>query len=361
MMKSVARLLRTIAGCAMAAVLAVHAQAQSVPSRFHASFPPGAIWSQDISATVPDSNSATMITASVGWGPGPTSFQIDFSLETVYASWGGVQSYPLFQEAHYYLPDCDTDSPIPLPATGAIEGSTNYTCNLSNDCHLLVVDGDLLYESYQSTVETDGLNSLCLVKWHLNLVYPPEGRGEECTSADAAGFPMAPLIANADDVYTAMQVSGDLGHAIRFILPNPRMRSDGTGTTKYYVHPASHAGGPSGPIGAIPYGARLRLHSSFPISGYNAASQVLLRTLQKYGMFLSDGGSIPLTLEDDTFTTHKWSDVDINIDSHALFGIALTDFDVMPIGTPIEFTNETENCVRNGFGDDVIFASGLDW
>jgi hypothetical protein len=56
-----------------------------------------------------------------------------------------------------------------------------------------------------------------------------------------------------DEVYAAMQVPGsNLGHAIRFILPNSRMASQGSGATKLYVHPASHAGGPSGPEAAFP-------------------------------------------------------------------------------------------------------------
>jgi hypothetical protein len=336
------------------------------PSRYAPRFPPGAIWSQDISGVLPDTNSSTMIAGSGGWGTGTTKFQIDFSMHTVYTSWGNVQNYPLVQEGGYYLPDCDTDSPIPLPGTGAIEGSSDYTCDLGDDCHLFVVNGDTLYESYKSTVVASGsgagLNSLCLIKWHLNLVYPANGRGDECTTADAAGFPMAPLIISADDVFAATQVTnGDLGHAIRFILENSSMRSDNAGETMYYVHPASHAGAPTGPSGAIPYGARLRLKPGFAISGFNAASQVILRTMQKYGIFLADGGNLPLTFQDDMFTVHKWADADINIDSHSLYGVALTDFEVMPIGTPIPFTAQNENCVRNGFGEDVIFADGYNW
>ena len=60
------------------------------------------------------------------------------------------------------------------------------------------------------------------MKWHLKAIYPAEGRGDHCTSADAAGFPIAPLLFNADEVFAALP-SGDLGHAIRFILPNGRM------------------------------------------------------------------------------------------------------------------------------------------
>ena len=321
--------------------------AQTVSTNFP-KFPPGAIWNQDVSSVTPDPSSATMIAASGAWGTGGTNFQIDFSMHVLYTAGQSNMLEPLVQESGYYLPDCETGLSVPLPAMGAIEGSPNYTCDLSNDCHLFVVDADTLYESYQTTLGSQGLNSLCLVRWRLDLVYPANGRGDGCTSADAAGFPMAPLIFGPDEVYAALQVSsGDLGHAIRFIMPNDRMRSG------FYVHPASHNGAPSSPsANAIPYGAHLRLQPTFDISGFSPAAQVILRTLKKYGMFLSDGGTIPLTADDGMFATHHWTDPDINIDSHSLFGVALTNFDVMPLGTLIAYDNSSPSaeCVRNNFG-----------
>ncbi len=311
-------------------------------------FPAGAIWNQDISALPVDPNSAAMTAASIGWGTGTTKFQIDFSMHVLYTA-GQLNTFaPLVQESGYYLPDCDTGLSVPLPANGAIEGSTNYTCDLSNDCHLSVVDGNTLFESYQTTVNSNGLNSLCLIQWRLDLVYPANGRGDGCTSTDAAGFPIAPLIFGPDEVYAALQITnGDLGHAIRFILPNNRMRRG------FYVHPASHNGAPSSAsANAIPYGARLRLQQSFDISGFNPAAQVILRTLKKYGMFLADGGNLPLTADDGMFATHQWTDADIAIDSHSLFGVALSNFDVMPLGTPVAYDNGSPSaqCVRNDFG-----------
>jgi len=340
------RLVRSLLAGWLFAACAISAGAQT-----HAfpRFPADAIWNQDISAQSADPNSATMTAASGSWGTGGTRFQIDFSMHVLYTADQSTTPVPLVEEPGYYQPDCDTSLSVPLPALGAIEGSTDYTCDLGNDCHLFVVDGSTLYESYQTTVDSRGLNSLCLVKWRLDLVYPSNGRGDGCTSADAAGFPMAPLIFGPDEVFAALQTSnGDLGHAIRFILPNNRMRRG------FYVHPASHNGAPSSPSAdAIPYGARLRLKAAFDISTFNPAAQVILRTLKKYGMFLSDGGNIPLTADDGLFATHQWSETGIDIDSHSLFGVALTDFDVMPLGTPIAYDNNSPSaeCVRNHFGE----------
>ena len=55
--------------------------------------------------------------------------------------------------------------------------------------------------------------------WDLTKQYPDSLRGEQCTSADAAGLPMSALLATSDEV-----ANGDIPHALRFILPNARMK-----------------------------------------------------------------------------------------------------------------------------------------
>ena len=205
------------------------------------------------------------------------------------------------------------------------------------------------------------------------MVYPPEGRGDHCTSADAAGFPMATLMPNADEVAAAVPTAGsDLGHAIRFILPNPRMASFPDGPDNdddrepMYVRPASHAGGPIGPEATVPYGSRLRLRDDFPMAGYNAAAQVILRTMQRYGIVLSDGGNIALTFESDVNTTAKWSDPAIDIFPQVFWTgtdgnrqpVRVTDFTVLDTGPRIE---ETYDCVRsNVVVGSSIFRDGFE-
>ncbi len=68
---------------------------------------------------------------------------------------------------------------------------------------------------------------------------------------------------------------------------------------------------PSGPVGSVPYGARLRLRSDFPLAGYNPAALVILRTMQRYGIVLADGGTVALTAESDRFTTNTWASLGI--------------------------------------------------
>lgn len=329
-------------------------------------FPAGAVWNQDVSAlALKDPASDVMINwlqSNGGWGPGLSKFQIDFSMVVLHAD-ASTQTVPVsgYSYGDYYAPDCDAiGMQFPLPSGGAIEGSTGYTCDNDpddgEDCHLLVVQGNRLFESFHSNVVAGALQTQCALSWNLDRTYPPEGRGEQCTSVDAAGFPVSALLFNADEVFAAIQSQGDIGHAIRFILPNTQMRKG------VYVRPATHAGAPSNinPY-ATPYGARLRLRADFNINTFssNAGVRVILRTLKKYGMILADGGNIPLTAEADTYTTHKWSEAAIDMGSHSLFGIEPANFEVVNAGAPITLTYD---CVRSPDDplSDSIFANSFD-
>jgi serine/threonine-protein kinase len=327
-------------------------------------FPSGAIWNQDVSSpSLKHPNSDYMIDwlqAHGGWGTGSSAFQIDFSMYVLHddgtSPTVSMIGYPYDE---YYSPDCDEPGsvPFPLPSGGSIEGSGDYSCpNDQEDCHLLVVRGNQLFEAYHANVVGNQLQSQCAVRWDLTRVYPPQGRGEQCTSVDAAGFPVTALLFNADEIYNAIQTQGDIGHAIRFILPNDEMKAD------VYVHPATHAGGPSNSDAyAIPYGSRFRLRADFNIEAFtdNEAVRVILRGLKKYGMFLSDGGNVPLTAEVDTYTTHKWDEPAISMDSHSLFGIEASDFEVIAAEPEIDLTYD---CVREPeqAPSDSIFDDGFE-
>lgn len=171
----------------------------------------------------------------------------------------------------------------------------------------------------------------CLAVWDLGRVYGPEGRGDQCTSADAAGYPIAPLLFTADEV-----AAGEIAHAIRFILPNSSIR-DGV-----YVHPATHStGAASGPETAPPYGAHLRLRADYPLDTLpNDASRTVARALQTYGMYLADGGNIALTARSDRSTTAKWADL---MESRDMEAIRPADFELMPLDTLVPLTYD---CVR---------------
>jgi serine/threonine-protein kinase len=317
-------------------------------------FPASALWNQDVSAAPLHPQSAAMIATLAGLGGfGNGRMQIDFSFHVVHAP-AGSPIWTTVALPGYYSPDCEPPgTSLPVPANAAIEGQPGLTCDqANNDCHLLVVADDTLYEVYRANaVSATQIETQCLAIWHLGSVYPPEGRGDHCTSADAAGFPIAPLLFNADEIAASLAIDpsggGDVGHAIRFTLPNARMANDPS-LGGLYVRPATHAGAPSGPVGSVPYGSRLRLRASFPLTGYNPAARVVLNSFKRYGIVLADGGSIALTAETDLYTTTKW--LDLGIDSRVFdltpgaTDVAISDFEVVDTGARIV---ETYDCVRS--------------
>jgi hypothetical protein len=298
-------------------------------------------WTKDVSALTKDTRSDAIIAALKsmgGWG-NSNRFQIDFSLPLFFADATTPRrtvTGPSGDSYCYGGPDCD---PVPLqmpfPANGNMEGSSNYTCDTAGgDCHVLVVERNQkkLYELYNATQTSQGVAALVSIVWDLTKAYPPGMRGEQCTSADAAGFPIAGLLPTADEV-----AAGEVKHALRFILPNARMKA------KVYVHPAGHAGGPSSTTAdAPPYGVRFRLKASFDETPYNAAQRVILRAMKTYGMLLSDGGNIALTFADDRTSTAKWSSLGITPQSFNSIGVE--SFEVVDLSPEIR---STQDCVRN--------------
>jgi serine/threonine-protein kinase len=298
-------------------------------------FPSGSVWTQDVSHAPLDPRSSAIITwlaGAGGWGHN-NRMQVDMNLRVLQVT-PSTPFVPLRKSSDWISPDSDNISSFPLPAGGGIEGEAGYQCDIhQQDCHLLVVDRDnhKLYEAYQATYKDHALSAGVVAVLDLNRVYPPYGRGDQCTSTDAAGFPVAPLLFNADELAT-----GHIDHAIRFILPNPRIRAH------VYVHPATHAGAPRGPVDAPPMGARFRLKASFDMSKLTPAAQVVARAMQKYGMFLSDGGNIALSAQSDQDTVAKYADMDFT--SHDLGDLKVTDFEVVEMGEPIPLTDD---CVRD--------------
>jgi hypothetical protein len=293
-------------------------------------------WNTDVSCDSPSPDSATIVAALVaagGWGSkngGNKKFQMDMSIEVVQAD--GTTA-PFRKATDYYSPDCEDRTSVPLPKVGAIEGQTGpmgYTCDTANeDCHLLVVDApnSALFELYNTNVAGGTVSALCAIQWNLAKTYPINLRGDGCTSADAGGFPITAMLANADEVK-----AGAVNHALRFILGNDRIRKD------IYVNPGTHttsatAGGADTP----PYGVRFRLRADYPLSSLPSdGARVLAKALQRFGMFLADGGTIPVTVQSDQFTTAKWSDV--GVDAQSLTALTPGDFEVVDMGTLIDGT-----------------------
>ncbi len=296
-------------------------------------------WTEDVSGLTKAADSDAIIAAldsAGGWGS--AEFRTERSLLVLRAP-AGTPYRAFTPTADFYNPDCD-QVPFPVPAVGAIEGEADYACVGGGDCHLLVIDGaqKKLYEMNKANITGPTQAEFfggCAVVWDLTKAYGDTLRGKGCSSADGAGFPMAAMLATADEVY-----AGEVAHALRFTLPNDRIR-DGL-----YVPPATHSTFPtSGGANLPPYGARLRLKANVDLTGLGLGATTLANALKKYGMFLSDGGNIPLTIGSDRFTTHSWSELGIT-DDLSLASLTVTDFEVVDLGTPVDWKADTD-CIRN--------------
>lgn len=296
-------------------------------------------WNRDVSALAKSSRSDAIIAAlnsMGGWGAG-NELRIDFSISLLNADSATPRRAVTAPAGGYCYggPDCDAvPMQVPLPVNGNTEGSANYVCDTANnDGHVLVYGQDerKLYELYQATQAGSGFTAYAAFVWDLNKQYTDVLRGDQCTSADAAGLPIAALLPTADEV-----AAGSVPHALRFILPNARMKR------QVYVRPATHAGAPSSTnANAPPYGVKFRLKASFDETPYSANARVILRAMKTYGMILSDGGNIALTFADDRLSAAKWASLGINAGTFET--IAVNDFEVVDLGAEIPLTY---NCVR---------------
>jgi len=293
-------------------------------------FPDGE-WYRDVSQAPLDPESGAVVSWLDGEGWGLGRMQIDFSIEVLEAD-AGTPFRSFSPTGDFFSPDCDLE-PVPVPAGGALEGESGYACESDGDCHLIVVHRPSLrlFEMWRADIRGDAFRGGCLAIWDMSRVYGPTGRGEQCTSADAAGYPMAPLLFTADEV-----AAGSIDHAIRFILPNSRIRRG------VYLHPATH-GTPaaSGPSTAPPYGTRLRLRASYPVDSIpNPAARVVARAMQRYGMLLADGGQVTLTAQSDRFSRGSWDGL---LGPRDLAQLQPRDFEMVDGGARIPLTLD---CVR---------------
>jgi len=288
----------------------------------HQLMPPGSPWNTSIAGAALDPESDAIISYL------QSNVTSDFSI-TVLEADDGVIHQPFAPTADWFGPDCDT-APVPIPPGGHIEGESGYACEDDGDCHLIVIDRDecRLFEMWRADYAGPGaFDGGCLAVWSMDMLYPDTLRGDYCTSADAAGLPIAALLFSADEI-----AAGEIPHAIRFIVPNANIRAD------TYVRPGTHSTpATSGGADAPPYSARLRLRQNVDISGLSPAAQVVARAMKEYGMILADAGNITFTARSDDFTSNTWASVGLG--PHDLKALDWDDFEVVDGGARITWSD----------------------
>jgi hypothetical protein len=238
-------------------------------------FPADNLWNKDISSSPIDPNSAAVIDYI-----GPTiGLHADFGSGQYNGSYIGIpytvvdSSQPLIPITYNAYGSESDPGPMPIPLTAPVEGYPNPG---NGDRHVLVLDSAncFLYELYGSAPTSTSWTAGSGAVWDL---LADEQRPYTWTSADAAGLPIFPGLVRYNEV-----AAGAINHAIRFTLQNSRAA---------FVPPASHIASTTSNANAAPMGMRLRLKSSFDISSYSAANQVILNAMKKYGLIMADNGS----------------------------------------------------------------------
>jgi len=272
-------------------------------------FPADNPWNADVSAMPVDSNSNTLIASCGASSP----LHPDFG--TVYAGAPNGIPYvvvhgtqPLVPVSFNYASESDP-GPYPIPPYAPIEGGPSGT----GDRHVLIVDIDhwKLYEMFAAVPVSGGASWTAGSGALFNLA-SDSLRPAGWTSADAAGLPILPGLVRYDEV----ALHGAISHALRFTCPTTRHA---------YVAPARHYASSDTSSSEPPMGMRVRLKASVNITGFPAHVQVILRALQKYGMFLADNGS-PFFVSGAP--DPRWSDTEL----HAMTSLHGSDFEVVRMG-----------------------------
>jgi hypothetical protein len=280
-------------------------------------FSSDSLWNKDISGSPVDPNSSAIINFI-----GPTAgMHADFGsglyqgsiIGIPYSVVSGTQT-PVNVTFTAYGSESDP-GPMPVPANAQIEGGPNPT---GGDRHVLVLDNSncFLYELYSAVPNGNGTwNADSAAVWDL---LGNEQRPWTWTSADAAGLPIFPGLVRYDEV-----AAGQIQHAIRFTLPDSRAAM---------VLPATHWAATSSNAIAPPMGMRLRLKSSYDISGFSANMQVILSAMKKYGLIMADNGSaMYISGEPDS----RWD----NDDLHNLGQVPASAFEVVQMSTVYTASN----------------------
>ena len=238
-------------------------------------FPPDNIWNTDISTLPVHAKSATWVATISGPPTNDNHLWVGF-----YPNTFGMK-YALTNPLTPKLPitivgqdpgDSDVPGPYPFTATTPLEVG-------NPDAHAFMIDTVTctLYEMYLAQWNNGSPQAHAAVIWDLSSnALRPDGH----SSADEAGLALFCGLARWDEVQ-----AGAIRHALRFEATEAHI----DGTTGAHLWPARHDTQTPN-TSAPPMGTRFRLKASYDISGFSPHTQVVLRALQHYGMFLSDVG-----------------------------------------------------------------------
>jgi hypothetical protein len=233
----------------------------------------------------------------------------------------------------------------PIPANAPVEGTSHST----GDRHVLIyraAGGGLhpaLFEMWQGIYENGPWTDSSNARWPNVAANPLTQQGNG--TSDAAGLPVAPLLANADEVIGAGTPSapkGTIKHPIRFTLNHmlnywvwPGTQTAGVGscqTATGTIPTESEIFQSAPPISCSmsgPAGEIYRLKASVPTPACAATSPqaaILITAFRNYGIILADNGmSGGLIGTPDS----RWNDSDLS----CVTSLTLGDFEPVNVSS----------------------------
>lgn len=286
-------------------------------------FAPQFAYNVDISDAGLDPNSATYLAALQASAP---VIGLDYPGGEIYNVVPASQAAVPVQTGSWYGFDpTDTfffeadagGATAPIPSGVQYENMTTPNA----DHHLMVLQQGTcqLFEMYawNPTGPTTGWS--VLVQWDLNGGDEQIPDNLEVGSTTAAGTPLLPGVIWPEEV-----AAGEIRHAIDIVMPAAAISKCN------YVHPASD--GAWSATGTFPYGGRLRLKASYDLSHVTGTQAlVVLRALQRYGMFNTDisGETRSSFRLGGLGNSQGWVQSDIT----QLGNLTWNDFDVVDLGT----------------------------
>ena len=177
---------------------------------------------------------------------------------------------------------CESGSAyLPFATNALVEGGLSSAANHlpAADHHLIALDVDTckLWEGYHVYRPNNQWQIFGSAYFDMaSNALRPAG----WTSADAAGFPILPLLLRPEEAAT-----GEIKHALRFTISSSRIRGE-------YTWPARHKTGSDTNVAEPPMGQLFRLKASFAIpASWSTQSKAIAQAMKTYGMYIADGGS----------------------------------------------------------------------
>jgi len=271
-------------------------------------FTAGDYYNAQVTTASIDPNSANYISAVTNAGD-TSGFYASTGYEKVNLANNSTPLLTVQQQVSYHT------FPVPYP------WQSGYYIEPLSDKHAMVVQTQSchLYEAYSTTYSSVTLSAYSGANWDMTKAFVPLPGGSP--SAMASGLSMFAGMVKWEDYQ-----SGSIRHALNWAAIAH------TVAAWKYVRPASDTDGLSfnGTSSyQLPYGAHLRLKSSFSTAGMGPQATMVINAMKTYGIYLADTGSSgnALYFADAADGSNPWNSADLS----ALSNVHVSDFDVVSL------------------------------